>query len=393
MNIQWLKETPVAIVEENELPAWGKPEELVRAVRAMGADFVRYPAIRWGLHSFGQSAYLPKYPELGERDLFGEVLEAMHKAGIKVMAYCHYGVIHSECIEQHMEWLGGGRWKGQPNHFRACMANGDYTAAMQGAIGELCRNYRFEALYIDGPTWYGDCSCDWCRRIYRERFGAEMPEQLSFKDHSQQNYNLVRDDAVEKIIRDLRGITGKLPLLFNMTLEFLPTHRTGIPENTMRHADGGNTTEIHRPGSFWHTLQTLRMGAALEGVSLGYLPPGPYETMRNFAGTEIEVLNSAYLMHGATPMLGTVSTFLRDQTAGKCLSAAVAEHYKYAKVYHRSAPVHEIGLIYPRRSFENTVESEHPGIEKKFHGTFLALLHEHRHFEVFFGSPSVCATP
>lgn len=391
MNMQWLKETPVAIIEENELPSWGDAERLADAVQQMGATFVRYPAIRWAVHSFGKCSSLPKYPELGDRDLFGEVLRTMQARDIKVMAYCHYGVIHCTCAKIHPEWLGvegdgsPARWAGQVNHFRACMNNDNFIEAMRVAIRELCENYSFAALYLDGPTWYGDiCTCQWCKKKYLERYGAELPQSPSFEDGSQQKINLLRDDAAVGIMRDIQQIANPRPLLFNMTLDHLSTHRTGIPEQTNRYACGGNTTEIHRPGSFWHTLQTLRLGEALGGVSLGYLPPGPYETLRNFASEEIRVVNGAYLMHGATPMLCAATTFLNDSTAGTYLSEAAEMHRKYAHVYHRPQPLREIALVYPRYCFEKEPQARHATMEKAFHGTFLALIQAHRHFTTFF---------
>jgi hypothetical protein len=391
---QWVKETPVAILEENERPVWGSAEDVVKAVRAMGAELLRYPAIRWGVHSYDDSEFLPKYPGLDDRDLFGEIYSTMKAEGIKVMAYCHYGVIHTHAARLHPEWQAKeadgtpARWKnGENHHYRTCMANEIFTSAMQSAILELCGKYELDALYLDGPTWYGDCWCEHCRTKYQERYGEPMPETLSFEDESQQKYNMIRDEAVEKIVKDLRCALGKerkLPLLFNMTLKYLPSHRTGIPERTMEWADGGNTTEIHRPGVFWKMYQNVRLGEALGKVSMGYLPPGPYETLRNFATPEIEVFGKAYLMHGATPMLNTVSTFINDTTAGSVMTDLVKDYSAHPEVYHRSTSVKEVGLVYSRTSYENSSGYDLDKMNPKFTGAFRALLNEQIHFDAFF---------
>jgi len=57
---QWLKEEPVVIIEENELPAWKNPEQIYKVVKDMGANHVRYPAICWGGHFYKESKALPK---------------------------------------------------------------------------------------------------------------------------------------------------------------------------------------------------------------------------------------------------------------------------------------------------------------------------------------------
>lgn len=388
---QWLKETPVAILEENELPAWKNASQVVEAARSMGATLVRYPAIRWGVHTYDSSMYLPKYPGLGTRNLFGEIFDELKSNGMQVMAYCHYGVLHTHAVATHPEWLSKeadgcpSRWNGDDHHYRACMANELFTHAMKNAICELCGKYEIDALYLDGPTWYGDCRCEHCRLKYQQRYGEAMPEKLSFSDCSQQKYNVIRDDAVEKIVENLRDeLSPDLPILFNMTMRNIPTHKTGIPENTNLWAQGGNTTEVHRPGSFWEMYQSVRLGEALENVSMCYLPPGPYETLRNFPMVELDVLAGAYLMHGATPMLGTVSTFLNDKSAGKMMAREVEKFMEFPEVYYRTKPVREIGLIYSRTSGENYAGYDAEKVNKKFGGAFRALLNEHVHFDTFF---------
>lgn len=390
---QWQKETPVAILEENELPAWKDADQVVAAVKAMGAQMLRYPAIRWGVHSFDVSRYLPKYPGLGERDLFGEIFAAMKMHGIKVMAYCHYGVLHTEVRKFHPEWFGResdgrtARWNGDDHHYRACLCNDDFTFAMRKAIGELCSKYAIDSLYLDGPTWYGECYCDSCRTKYMARYGQPMPDRLSFEDGSQQNYNMLRDEYAEKVVKELRQELNDypdLPILFNMTMRYLPTHRTGIPEKTAQWAEGGNTTEVHRPGSFWEMYQSVRLGEALGKISMCYLPPGPYETLRNFPSVELELLAGAYLMHGATPMLGTVSTFLNDTSAGSMMSRLVNKFSDNVGIYHRSTPVREAALIYARNSASGSARYDSSILNNKFGGAFRALLNEQIHFDTFF---------
>ncbi len=389
---QWQKETPVAILEENELPVWGNASDTVSAVKAMGASMVRYPAIRWGVHSYDSSEFLPKYPGLGNRDLFGEIFTEMKKNSIKVMAYCHYGVLHRHAAEMHPEWLakdaGGSpaRWNGKDHHYRSCMVNNDFVHHMRKAIHELCSKYPIDTLYLDGPTFYGECYCEHCRKRYRRTYGEDMPDRLSFENGSRQKNNRLRDAAVSGIVKDLKKELSEfpeLPILFNMTMRYHPIHGCGIPEETVKWAQGGNTTEVHRPGSFWTMLQSVRLGASLEKISMCYLPPGPYETLRNFAMVELEVLSGAYLMHGATPMLGTVSTFLNDGTAGKLMSEQVEKFSRFPEIYYRAAPIKEIGLVYSRTSAENFAWDEPSKINDKFSGAFRALLNEHIHFDTF----------
>ena len=90
---QSYREMPMAIIEENEMPQWKDPEQLWNAAQAMGTNFVRYPAIGWAAHFYGQSAFLPKYPGmLPEEDFFGAVCEYFHARGGKVCAEALVGL-------------------------------------------------------------------------------------------------------------------------------------------------------------------------------------------------------------------------------------------------------------------------------------------------------------
>lgn len=391
---QWVKETPVAIVEENELPMWSNADELVDVMRKMGAGFIRYPAIGWGAHFYDRSDFLPKYSLIDPaRDLFGEVNDAMRKAGIKMMAYCHYGVLYRGLEESHPNWLATDfagnplSWIGNNYHRLACMCNEEFTAAMQSSIGEMVRKYSPDAVYLDGPTWYGPCRCDTCKKLYRNVHGEEMPPVISRADGSLAKLNVIRDQACIKIVEGIREEIGlDIPLLFNMTPHNLSEHRTGIPEQTSIFADGGNTTEVHRPGTLWEIAESVRMGESMKKVSMCYLPPGPYDTLRTYDSVEIDLFNALYAMHGGTPMLESPIGFLNDSTGAKGIARSVELLDKNRNIYYRTEPVKEMALLYSRETGNSIYADDASAHDECFSGTFQALLHGHRHFTCLYDS-------
>ena len=152
-DCQWLYETPVVIIEENELPQWRDAGQILKAVRDMGAEHVRYPAVCWGAHFYGHSAKLPKYTELPEYskavdaglphdfDLFGEVSSLMKRNGIRVMAYMHFGgVLYDGIASLHPDWRAvrtdGSYYRWNDIHYMACISNDDFVDSMLCAIGE-----------------------------------------------------------------------------------------------------------------------------------------------------------------------------------------------------------------------------------------------------------------
>ncbi|MFA5291715.1 MAG: alpha-amylase family protein [Phycisphaerae bacterium] len=390
---QWLKETPVAILEENELPVWSDPSEVVEAVKAMGAEFIRYPAIGWGAHFYDKSDWLPKYPLIEDNnDLYGKISQAVKSHGIKIMAYCHYGVLYPELEKSHLHWLARDaegnllRWNGG-THYMSCMCNESFIEAMRNAITEVVSKYNPDAVYLDGPTWYGICYCEHCRKLYRNKYGQDLPIPVSYTDGSLQRMNIIRDEVVANIVRGVQRAINKIskcPLCFNGTLHTKPHHRTGQPELTSAFAEGMNTTEVHRPGSLWEMLEAVKLGESLEKTSLCYLPPGPYDTLRTYDLPEMDVLGAAYLMHGATPMLGTVSSYIKDKTGAKRMYNFVKFIKANASIYYQSTSIHELGLVYSRATsnYDHEVDVSQTGLA--FSGAFRALLQGHRQFDCIF---------
>lgn len=390
---QWVRETPVAILEENELPAWKDASQVIAAMRTMGATFLRYPAIGWGAHFCGTSSFLPKYPWLGERDLFREITEALRGNGMRIMAYFHYGVLYKFIEDLHPEWLALDEhgaplvWNGI--HRMACLCHDDFIEAMRNAIAEIAVRYRPDAVYLDGPTWYGRCYCDDCKRRYRESHAEEFPGTLSFDDGTMRKMNRVREKTIAAVLAGVRATLEQVhpcPLLFNTTMHVQSVYSTSVAERAVRHADGANTAEVHRPGSFWHMLESIKLGQGLGKASLGYLPPGPYDTLRTHASLEVPVLGAAYLMHGGTPMLQPVSSYLHDTTGGVVMRRFIERTAPHRAMYYRTVPAKELGLVYSRLSGQCAARGDMRRLNEPFSGFFQALLHGHRHFDCLYDS-------
>ncbi|MCD6593068.1 beta-galactosidase trimerization domain-containing protein [Candidatus Bathyarchaeota archaeon] len=390
---QWIKETPIAILEENEVPLWRDASQVADAVESMGAEAIRYPAIRWAVHTYKESKYLPKYPGLGERDLLGEIMNEMKSRGITVIPYCHIGVLHTHAYKVHPEWAARdyyGRpfsWNGV--HRMVCLNNQLFIKAMLGAVKEVVSNYNPDAIYFDGPVWYMEtCACKYCRKIFEERFGYPLPLKLSWDDGTRQDYNKMRDERVKEVMKLLSESIKELkdiPVFFNTSMKYLPSHNCGIPELTAEHADGANTTEVHRPLSYWEILETARLGEALKKVSLCYCPPGPYESLSTFDTLEAVVFGVTYAAHGGTPMAQTVSAFLYDKTGAAQMKSLLNHLKKNADIYYRAKPVEEVALIYSRQTGENYAKEEvAERLEMHFSGAFRSLIHEHVHFVCLF---------
>ena len=391
---QWLKETPVAIFEENELPAWGDPKQVIDAVKAMGAEHLRYPAICWGAHYYDRSDFLPKAAGIpADSDYYGQITRACRENGIRVMAYCHYGVLYRELETLHPEWLARKK-DGSPEiwnsiHRKACLCSHAFQDAMKGAVREVIEKYHPDSVYLDGPAWYcADCWCDSCRERYRQAYGEDMPSSLRWEDGSRQKYNQIRDEAYNETLRGIHELTqaAGLPLLINTHMHMEREHRHGIMEAAMAlDCEGANTTEVHRPGRFLTMFESAKLGEATKRISLCYCPPGPFETLRTFPIAETLVMGMAYAMLGATPMLEPVSSYFFDSSGAPVMWELCDNIRRHRDLYYRMQPVRDIALVYPRRMLESLPDSEMAQwLNSCFAGTFEALTNAGIHFDCLY---------
>jgi putative ABC transport system permease protein len=394
---QWVKETPVAILEENELPAWKSAEDVCNALETMGADFIRYPAIGWGAHFYSKSDWLPKYLEFDEsfdssRDLFGEICSEIRSRGKKIMAYCHYGVLYRELEQIHPEWLArkpdGSLHMWQDIHRMTCLCNRDFITSMRMAIGEIIKLYRPDAIYIDGPTWYCPrCYCDCCKKEYLQMYGEEMPGELSYEDGSEVKYGKMRIKVIAEVVKGLSKIVreeNNIPLIINTSMVSRVTYSQGRAELSYNYCDGANTTEVHRPGNFWDMIISAKAAQIFNKVSLCYCPPGPYHTLRTKDLVETEVMGFAYAMHAGTPMLQPLSSYLFDNTGSSVMNRFLNNIRKHPDIYYRSKPFEEVGLIYSRETTEALEASLLSKYHNNYSGVFNMLLHGHCHFNCLY---------
>ena len=399
---QWLLEEPLVIIEENELPQWKSPEDLVRVVQKMGGKHVRYPAVSWGAHWYGESKHLPSYfdfpsyREAAKRcgypahpDLFGDVTRAMHEAGIRVMAYMHFGgVLYRDIAELHPDWLAIEEdgvtpymWNGF--HYKGCITNEGFVDAMLGAMCEVIEKYHPDSIYFDGPIWYTlNCQCAACRKKYEEMYGEPLPSKVRSDDGTLLRYSNMRDAVHLAVMRRARALAESygVPLVMNTETRIIyPARNTASFENAIGEAAGGLTTEVHRNLRFYDILESIKVGESLKRVSYGYCPPGPYESFTTYDNAETEIFGYTLAAHRATPMLEPGVAVLYDETGTAALRRLAARIEKNRDIFYKTQPIKELCVM----------QNNHPRTDRDVHyqlscasGFIEALASSHRHFDV-----------
>ncbi len=164
-------------------------ERLVRIVRELGGDTLRLQPIGFWATFPTKSGY-PLHPELGNRDLLWETVQACRKAGLHIYCYTKYNnpFLSMRYVDAHPEyndWILHGP-DGKPSitfeHegygvIPLCDATGD---AYRRAIHQVIRDYTtydIDGAYFDSPSGFGYtgiCYCPTCRRKFKAYCGMDM---------------------------------------------------------------------------------------------------------------------------------------------------------------------------------------------------------------------------
>lgn len=389
---QSFREMPMAIIEENEMPQWKDPEQLWNAAQAMGTDFVRYPAIGWAAHFYGQSEYLPKYPGmLPEEDFFGAVCKYFHARGGKVCAYNHFGgVMYGTTAQTHPQWLARDT-EGNPipwndMHYLGCLSGEDFLNAMVNAMDEYCTRYGNDAIYLDAPSWYaGECHCQNCRALWQTYYGEDLPD--SFPDGSPQLERLrqLHQRRIFALLHAVHAVTQKhgIPLIINCRGHNNPVLGHGLKELDMTLVEGTNAGEGYRPNaSYWSMATLWRLGESFKRLAYAYCPTGPYDNLRSYGTDEALAVGMGQVMFGMTPFLESATSYLFDTTGGKGLRQVVENIHAHAPMYYRTAPVRDLGLV--NDEYMIVRDPRRKRLEQEFQGCVEALTHGGRHFDCLY---------
>ncbi len=391
---QKFRETPLAIVEENEMPQWKTPQQLYNAVTAMGTNFVRYPAIGWAAHFFKESKALPKYKGMKpEEDFYGDVCNYFHERGGMVCAYNHFGgVMYSEIYEKHPDWVArdkeGNPWLWNDMHYLGCLSSDSFVNAMLTGIEEECSLYPTDAVYLDAPTWYTQrCYCEACKKGWREMYDEELPDIEAKTSENLQKLIAYRENRLFNVIRAVHEITQKhgIPLIINSRGQKPRDGRCGNKQLNLIYAEGTNSGEGYRPNAtFWKMSNLWRLGEAQKRISYAYCPIGPYFNLRSHGTDEALVSGMGEAMFGTTPFLESVTSYLFDTTGGDKLKIVCENIKNHAHMYYRTAPVRDLGIVVSTTTLANTNMQEFKELDTDLNGVVESLAKSNRQFDCIF---------
>ena len=185
----WWNRTPVRLLQTNfpEVYASMDVEDYVQSMVDASATEVLFNT---GGITASYQTKLPfqyKNPHMGNKDFVGDLIEKLHKKGIRYIARFDFSKVHQSIAEKKPEWLYVGA-NGKNLEFNttvaACINGGYYQEYSFEILKEVIKNYDIDGIFFNmmgytGPTYagtfYGICQCENCKRRYFEATGHKLP--------------------------------------------------------------------------------------------------------------------------------------------------------------------------------------------------------------------------
>ena len=227
MTAPWWYE-PYRIVQTNLrlIDANLDPAALARQAREFGASAITFNV--GGIYAFYPSelALHGRNPYLN-RDLTGEMLEAAHREGLKMVGRFDLSKGTKVAYDAHPEWFVHNA-AGEPQEY-----NGTYQACVNGGwardyslqiLSEGLERYNLDGVFfnmtgyqpVDYSNRYrGICHCRNCQDSFSAMFGRSLPAKEDFSDPAYNDYllfkrrtSLAASQGIYETVKRIRPNTG-----------------------------------------------------------------------------------------------------------------------------------------------------------------------------------------
>jgi hypothetical protein len=149
--------------------------------KAQAQSIVAYALSHVGLFTYPTKVG-QQHRGLKGRDLFKEILDGCHAAGIAVVAYTSL-IFDRWAADHHPDWrmrtVQGAPFGQGGRHGLVC-PNSPYRDYVRAWVAELCDRYAFEGIRFDMTFWPGVCYCPHCRKRFADEVGGELPQTVDW---------------------------------------------------------------------------------------------------------------------------------------------------------------------------------------------------------------------
>lgn len=202
------------------------PKALAGQARDFGATAVTFNV--GGIYAFYPTE-LPLHarnPFL-KSDLTGEMLEALHREGLRMIGRYDLSKATSIAYEKHPEWFvhnASGAPLEYNGTYQACVNGGWYSDYAERILEESLLRYPVDGVFINmlgyrsydySGNYHGICRCANCEAQFKEMYARALPEREEFSDPSYRDYLEFQDRTSEArtqrlydVVKRVRPATG-----------------------------------------------------------------------------------------------------------------------------------------------------------------------------------------
>jgi hypothetical protein len=144
---------------------------------------------------------------LGERDVFGELVEGCRRLGLVVLARTDPHATYDDARAAHPEWIAVGE-DGQPRRHWASpemwvtCALGPYNFDFMTAVTrEIVARYRPDGVFVNRWDGSGTCYCAHCERSFRAATGLALPRGTQPPEPARRAYRRWREERLFELWR------------------------------------------------------------------------------------------------------------------------------------------------------------------------------------------------
>ena len=300
--------------------------------------------------------------ELGDRDLFGEFVEAANSLGVTVMARVDPHAVHEDAATAHPEWLhrdAGGdavRHRTFPDAWLTCPFTSYYDQVIADIAREIVENYDVGAVFAN--RWEGPGEIpfsDAARRGFRSESGLELPVRPDHADPAWPQYVHWRRRRLTELItvwnravRDVRPSASFIPNRGAMLLRDLDAEVVG-PYFPAFFVD----KQGRQPGeAIWAAGRVGRR-------SRGSFPDRPVSLITSVgpehhrhrwkdsvnSADELKAWIVEGFVNGATPWFTKFSASIHDDRWIAPIAEAFNLHATVEPVFEQTRPVADVALL------------------------------------------------
>ncbi len=335
---------------------------------------------------------------LGDRDLFGELVEAANSLDITVMARVDPHAVHEDAATAHPEWLhrdadgNAVRHWSFPDAWLTCPFTAYYDEVITDIAREIVENYDVDAVFAN--RWEGPGELpfsDAARRSFRNESGLELPLRPDHADPAWPEYLRWRRRRLTELIvvwnravRDVRPSASFIPNRGAMLLRDLDAEVVG-PYYPAFFVD----KQGRHPG------EAIWVAGRVGRRSRGSFPDRPVSLITS-VGPEHHLhrwkdsVNSAAelktwivegFVNGATPWFTKFSASIHDDRWIEPIADAFNLHATVEPVFEQTRPVADVAMLDSVAVDDRTPSGAYSAESPSENGFYQALLDARIPFE------------